>query len=616
MKTGLRELLLSGLFFLIGIFTQELSPSWISLLAFLIAYLLVGLEVLYSAYLGMRQGNFFSEFFLMSIATFGAVALVEYPEAVAVMLFYQVGEYFQGKAVDHSRRSIQALLDIYPESATVLRDGEWIEVDPDEVEAGETILIKVGERVPLDAVVLEGQSSLNTAAMTGESVPRPVGPGSELISACINLTAVLKAKAIRPLEESHVSKILELVEDAGSRKSSQERFVTRFAKYYTPIVVAIAAALLLIPVLFLKQDLSVWAARALNFLVVSCPCALVISVPLSFFGALGSASKEGILVKGSDYLEKLSQCTQFVFDKTGTLTEGQFSVREFELAANSPYSESEIKSWVAAVEAHSNHPIAASLLAATENSGEALTITELKEIAGKGVTATIENKEIAIGNRSLMEDLSIHLDHLPTVPGSSEVWVAINGQFAARYLLSDQIRQGLKTTLENLRKEGIQSLDMLSGDQKENAESLGKKLGLNSVHASLLPQDKVAKMESFLSQKSGTIAYVGDGINDAPVLALADIGIAMGGLGQDAAIEAADVVIMDDKVEKILTTLRLSKRSVRIAKQNVIFALVIKVLILIFSAFGLASIWLAVFGDVGVTLLAVLNALRNLRPLD
>lgn len=612
-------ILLSAVLFLAALLLPASLPFPVKALLFLAAYLAAGWEVLWKALRQITRAQVFSEYFLMSLASLGALYLGEFAEATAVMLFYQVGEFFQNRAVGKSRDSIRQLMEIWPETANVERGGSVLTVAPDEVEVNEIIVIRPGERVPLDSIVLEGYSTLNTAAMTGESLPRDIAPGDEVISGCINLSGVLRARVHRPLEESSVSRVIELVEEAGERKSRSERFVTRFAVIYTPIVVILAVLLVLIPVLFFQGDWQIWFTRALNFLVVSCPCALVISVPLSFFGAIGYASRSGILVKGSDYLEKLARAELFVFDKTGTLTTGVFAVSAVDIAPGTAMDTEQVLALAAAAEAQSNHPIAVSIREAA-NMQALPRCHVLEEIPGKGIRAESEGREILLGNFGFLRENGVEVDTsaFPAAGPGTEICLAVCRKAAARIRVSDQLRADAKPMADLLHQKEKKRLVMLSGDKKESAEAVAAEIGLDEVHAELLPQDKVARVEKLLQENStdrASLVYVGDGINDAPVLALADVGIAMGGLGQDAAIEAADIVIMDDQPGKIVTALRIARRAVSIARQNVVFALGVKALILLLSAVGLAGMWLAVFGDVGVAILATLNAMRNLRPL-
>lgn len=586
------------------------EAPWISFGLFVISYLLVGYDVLIKAAQGLVRGAVISENFLMSIATIGAFAIGEYFEAVLVMLLYQIGEMFQRYAMGKSRRSIAELMDIRPDVATVLRDGAEKIVDPEDVRVGETIVVRPGERVPLDALVQTGESSLDTAALTGESVPRSIHPGGELLSGCINLTGQLTAEVTKPFAESTVSKILELVENASEKKSSSERFITRFAQVYTPVVVALAVLLAAVPPLVTGQPFSDWLYRALSFLVVSCPCALVISVPLSFFGGIGGASRKGILVKGGNDLETLSRAQTVVFDKTGTLTHGVFDVQ---VVHESSMTKDELIALTAHAESGSNHPIAQSLLRAYDKPLQGGTVTAIKEIGGHGVEATIEDCRVLAGNEKLMAMYGV--DTVQDECVGTIVHVAVDGQYAGHILIADAIKPDAKEAVAALREEGVKKLVMLTGDGMAVGEETAKALGLDEVHTDLLPADKVERLERMMEEKNGrgTLVFVGDGMNDAPVLARADVGVAMGALGSDAAIEAADVVIMTDEPSKLVTAIRVAKKTMLIARENIVFALAVKAVVLVLSALGLTTMLVAVLADVGVTVLAVLNALRSLR---
>ncbi len=585
----------------------ELAPleGYWKLLAFLVPYFTVGGDVLWRSVENICHGEVFDENFLMSVATIGAMCTGEYAEGVAVMLFYQVGELFQSVAVGKSRRSIAALMDIRPEFANVLRGGETVQTDPEDVAVGETIVIRPGERVPLDATVLEGTGSVNTAAMTGESVPRDVCPGDALVSGTINLNSVLTARVDSVYSQSTVARILDMVENSSERKARTENFITRFARYYTPAVVFAALALGVLPPLIAHEPFMKWIHRALVFLVVSCPCALVISVPLSFFGGIGGASKKGILVKGSNYLEALSKADTAVFDKTGTLTRGTFSVTK---VAPVKMGDRELLTLAAKAERFSTHPIARAIVEAAglpaERDGDG---ADVEELAGMGVRAKIDGHTVLAGNRRLMAALGIAAedgDGAGTV-----VHVAVDGEYAGAISIADQVKEDAKDTVERLRALGVRSV-MLTGDRKASAEAVANELGVDEVLSELMPGDKVAAMERLLESSGGTVAFVGDGINDAPVLTRADVGLAMGALGSDAAIEAADMVLMDDRPIRVAEAIAISKRTMAIVRQNIAFALAVKLLILILGAFGYAGMWLAVFADVGVAVLAILNALR------
>ncbi len=578
---------------------------------YLVSYIIVGLEIIRKAIRNITRGKVFDENFLMTVATIGAFAIGEFPESVAVMLFYQIGELFQSYAVDKSRKSISSLMDIRPDFANVERDGKIQKVDPDEVKIGETIVIKPGEKVPLDGYIIEGKSTLDTKALTGESLPREAVNGEEVLSGCINLTGAIKIQVSKEYGESTVSKILDLVENASNKKSRSENFITKFAKYYTPIVVVIAVLLAFIPPLILKDaSFSDWLYRALSFLVVSCPCALVISIPLSFFGGIGGASKMGILIKGSNYLEQLANTEIIVFDKTGTLTEGVFEVQKVNPI---DISEEELLKIVAYSENYSNHPISLSVKKAYGKEIDEKQIIKTQEISGFGIVAKIGNQDVLVGNEKLMNEKQINFTKCNDI--GTVLYVAINGKYVGYILISDKIKPDSKKAIQNLKKNHIKQTVMLTGDRKDVGENVAKEVGLDKVYTELLPAGKVEKVESLLREKSskGKLVFVGDGINDAPVLALADIGIAMGALGSDAAIEAADVVLMTDEPSKIVNAINLSKKTMKIVKENIVFAIFIKILVLILSAFGLSTMWEAVFADVGVSIIAILNALRVLK---
>ncbi len=580
---------------------------------FLAAYGVTGWDVLWRAVRNIARGKIFDENFLMSIATVGAFVLGEYPEGVAVMLFYQVGEWFQGYAVHRSRRSIAELMDIRPDYANVERDGQTLRVDPEEVAIGETILVKPGEKIPLDGEVIQGSSTLDTAALTGESLPREAGPGAEVLSGCINGGGLLRIRVTKHFGESTVSKILEMVENASSKKARSENFITRFAKYYTPVVVIAAALLAVVPPLIVPgAQFAEWVHRALIFLVISCPCALVISVPMSFFGGIGGASRQGILVKGSNYLEMLAQSEIVVLDKTGTLTKGNFQVTE--VRPEDGTDKEALLEWAAYAECYSSHPIALSLRRAYGRELEPSRVDAPEEAAGRGLTAKVDGHLVAAGNRKMMEEMG--LSPKGTDPVGTVVHVAVDGTYRGRIVISDEIKEDARQAMEELKRVGVQRTVMLTGDAPAVAEDVAKKLAIDEVYAGLLPLGKVEKVEELWKQKSknGRLAFVGDGINDAPVLSRADIGIAMGGLGSDAAIEAADIVIMDDKPSRLATAIKISKKTVRIVRENIVFALGVKAVILALGALGIAGMWLAVFADVGVAFLAILNAMRALRP--
>ena len=577
--------------------------------AFIVPYLVIGWDVLWKAIRNIAHGQVFDENFLMALATVGAFGTGEFPEAVAVMLFYQVGEWFQGYAVGRSRQSIAKLMDIRPDYANIEQNGKFVEVAPEEVSIGQTIVIKAGERIPLDGIVLEGKSTVDTAALTGESLPRDVDPGDDVISGCINQSGLLRVRVTKEFGESTVAKILDLVENASAKKAKAENFITKFARYYTPCVVIGAVLLGLVPPLIVG-GWTMWIQRALIFLVISCPCALVISVPLSFFGGIGGASKCGILVKGGNYLEVLAKTQTVVFDKTGTLTKGVFNVTAIH---PEQCSEAELLEMAAYAESYSDHPISRSLKEAYAKEIDALRVSQVEEISGRGVQATIDGKRVCAGNDKLMEDIGVPWHPCHRV--GTTVHVAIDGVYAGHIVISDEIKQDAAKAIRQLKAEGVEKTVMLTGDAKAVGESVAKELGLDEVYTQLLPADKVEKVEQLLNhrQGNGKLAFVGDGINDAPVLSRADLGIAMGAMGSDAAIEAADVVLMDDQPSKIATAIRIAKKTLGIVKQNIVFALAIKGLFLIMGAFGVANMWEAVFADVGVAVIAILNAMRALK---
>ena len=588
----------------------SLNNEWLQIALFIISYIIVGGDVVKRAVKNIFKGQVFDENFLMSIATIGAFFIGEYPEGVAVMLFYQVGELFQSYAVGKSRKSIASLMDIRPDYANVKKGDELVKVDPDEVQIGDIIVIKAGEKIPLDGKVIEGSSMIDTSTLTGESVPREVEVGSDILSGCININGVITAEVTQEFGESTVSKILDLVENASSKKSNSEQFITKFARYYTPVVVIIAVFLAIIPPLVIDgATFSDWIYRALAFLVVSCPCALVISIPLSFFGGIGGASKKGVLVKGSNYLEALAETEIVVFDKTGTLTKGVFNVQEIHPEG---VSKEELLELTAHAESYSNHPISLSLKRAYSKEIDNGRISDVEEISGHGVIATVDGKKVMAGNIKLMKMMDI-----PYFKGEligTIVHVAVNNKYIGYIVIADEVKEDSAQAIKELKAANIKQTVMLTGDNKSIGSKVAKELGLDKVYAELLPADKVEKLEELFSQKSkkGKLAFVGDGINDAPVLARADIGIAMGGLGSDAAIEASDVVIMTDEPSKIATTMKISKKTLKIAHQNIVFAIGIKIIVLILSAFGITTMWAAIFADVGVTIIAVLNAFRAL----
>jgi len=576
---------------------------------YLVPYLVIGYDIVYKAARNISHGQVFDENFLMMIATFGAFGVGEYSEAVAVMLFYQVGELFQGYAVGKSRQSISDMMDICPEYANIEEDGVLKQVDPDDVEVGSIIVVKPGERIPLDGIVVEGESLIDTAALTGESVPRSAKAGDEIISGCVNGSGTLKVKTTKEFDDSTVAKILELVENASSKKAKVENFITRFAKYYTPVVTIGAVILAILPPLILGGGWAEWIQRACIFLVISCPCALVISVPLGFFGGIGAASKIGVLVKGSNYLEAVAEMTTIVFDKTGTLTKGEFKVTDV-ITENG--SKEELIELAALGEGYSNHPIANSIREAYGKELDLNRVTNTEEIAGHGIKAVIDGKTVLLGNEKLMKSESIFYTSCKSM--GTVVYVACNGVFEGAVVISDTIKDGAKEAIRDMKQVGVRHTVMLTGDRREAAETVAQTLGIDEVHAELLPGGKVEQVEALLKaeKQKERLAFVGDGINDAPVLTRADIGIAMGSMGSDAAIEAADIVLMDDDVTKIASVVKIARKTLRIVKQNIVFALAIKALVLILGALGMANMWEAVFADVGVSVIAILNSMRTL----
>ena len=608
-KRGIK-IIISAILFVLAL-VIPFSNEWINNGLFIISYLVVGFEILKKAVRNIFRGKVFDENFLMAVATIGAFAIGEFPEAVAVMLFYQVGELFQSYAVDKSRKSIASLMDIRPDYANIEKDGKIEKVDPDEVKIGDIIIVKTGEKIPLDGVVVEGRSSLDTMALTGESVPRVVKTEDEVLSGCINKDGLLKIRVTKEFGESTVSKILDLVENASSKKSKSENFITKFAKYYTPTVVIIAVLLAFIPPIILKDfnTFSVWLYRALSFLVVSCPCALVISIPLSFFGGIGGASKMGILIKGSNYLEALANTETVVFDKTGTLTEGIFEVQDIYAEG---IEKDELLRIVAHAENYSNHPIAKSVKKAYNKEIDEKIIKNPQELSGKGIWAKIDEKDILVGNEKLMLEEKIDFKKCDEV--GTILYVAIDKKYVGYVLIADKIKQDSPKTIRELKAMNIKETVMLTGDKKEVGEYVAKKLNMDKVYTELLPDGKVEKVEELLKQKSekGKLVFVGDGINDAPVLTISDIGVAMGGLGSDAAIEAADIFIMTDETSKISKAINLSKKTMRIVRENIIFAIFVKIAVLVLTAFGASTMWEAVFADVGVSVIAIINALRML----
>lgn len=609
MKKRAIKIVLSLILFLVAILIK-FNNIWINNSIFIVSYIIVGFDIVKKAIRNIFRGKVFDENFLMTVATIGAFGIGEFPEAVAVMLFYQIGELFQSYAVDKSRKSISSLMDIRPDYANLYKNGTIEKVNPEEVKIGDLIVVKPGEKIPLDGNVVEGTTSLDTKALTGESLPREVTIGDEVLSGCINLNGLIKIKVIKEYGESTVSKILDLVENASSKKSKSENFITKFAKYYTPIVVIIALMLAVIPPIIIKDaSFSDWLYRALSFLVVSCPCALVISVPLSFFGGIGGASKMGILIKGSNYLEILSNTEIVVFDKTGTLTEGSFKVQKVEPIE---ISKDELLKIAAYAENYSNHPISKSVKQAYNKEIDEKQILKTEEISGLGISAKINEKDVLIGNDKLMSENKIEFIKCTEI--GTVLYIAINKKYAGYILIADKIKDDSVKAIKELKRNNIKQTVMLTGDRKNVGESVANKLGLDKVYTELLPDGKVKKVEELLKTKSekGKLAFVGDGINDAPVLAISDIGIAMGGLGADSAIEAADIVIMTDEPSKIVNAIKLSKKTMSIVKQNIIFAIFIKIAVLILAAMGLSTMWEAVFADVGVSIIAIINALRAL----
>lgn len=624
MKKGLQKIIIGAVLFAVALLIPA-EPTALKFAAYLIAYLVIGYKVLRKAWNNIKRGKIFDENFLMAVASLGAFIIGEYPEAVAVMLFYRIGELFEDYAVGKSRKSITELMNIRPDYANLKTEGsDTKKVDPDEVKIGDIIVVKPGEKVPLDGIVTSGSSMLDTAALTGESVPRSVKEGEEILSGCINQNGLLEVKVEKEFGESTVSKILELVENATSQKAHMENFITRFAAYYTPVVVGAAVVLALLPPVLIGSGIvggsagftgalfSKWVYRALEFLVVSCPCALVISVPLSFFGGIGGASKIGLLVKGSNYLEAVAYAEYVVMDKTGTLTKGVFEVEDIVTCAK--LSREDLLKYAAYAEANSSHPISVSLREAYGEIDKSL-IGSVEEIAGHGVAAEIDGHKVLVGNQKLMKRENIDFE-AKDITGTI-VHVAVDGNYEGYITIADQIKEDAETAIKGLKARGIKTV-MLTGDSKAVAESVGKALGLDEVHAELLPENKVEEVEKLIAAKSekGKLLFVGDGINDAPVLARADVGIAMGGLGSDAAIEAADVVIMTDEPSKMLDLMDIAKKTLSIAKQNVVFALTVKLLVLVLCAVGIVNMWAAVFADVGVSVIAILNAMRALKVAD
>ena len=602
-------IIISAILFAIALFVK--MNQTLQLVLMLVAYILLGKDTVLKAVKNVEKGDFFDENFLMTIATLGAIIIGEYPEAVAVMLFYEIGELFQSYAINKSRKSIADMMDIKPEYANVIRDNKSQKVDPDEVKIDEIIEIKPGERLPLDAIIVKGETTLDTSALTGESVPVEVREGATILSGCININALILAKVTKEYFDSTVNKVLDLVENAASKKSTSERLITRFAKIYTPIVISLAVLLAIFPpIISGEYNFRVWIFRALSFLVVSCPCALVISIPLSFFSGIGAASRAGVLIKGGNYLEALSKVDTVVLDKTGTLTKGVFNVQKV-IVIDKNIKEDEFISLVAMAESGSNHPISKSIQKYYNKEIDTNSINSIKEISGKGIEAVINNKKILVGNEKLIDvPNDIIINDIGTI-----LYVEIENKFAGYIVISDEIKKDAKKAIKDLKDIGIKKSVMLTGDVEKVAKKVGEELGLDEIYSNLLPQDKVSKFEEIIKNKNskGNVVFVGDGINDAPVLARADVGIAMGAMGSDAAIEAADVVIMTDEPSKIVTAIKSSKKTMKIAMQNIILAFGVKAIALILSALGIADMWMAVFADTGVTILAVLNSFRALK---
>lgn len=605
-KKTLVRIILSGVLLVAAYFLP--LEGWWRLPAFAVPYLLVGWDVLWGAVRNIAHGQVFDEHFLMGIATIGAFALQEFPEAVFVMLFYQVGELFQSYAVGKSRRSISQLMDICPDYANVRRDGELVQVEPDEVQIDDIIIVKPGEKIPLDGVVVSGSSSVDTAALTGESLPRSINEGDDVISGCVNLEGLLEVRVTKEFGQSTVSKILELVENSSAKKAKTENFITKFARFYTPCVVIAAVLLAVIPPLLLKLNWGEWIERALIFLVISCPCALVISVPLSFFGGIGGASRLGILIKGGNYFEVLAKADTVVFDKTGTLTKGVFKVTALH---PENCTKEELIEAAALAESYSDHPIARSVKVAYGKAVEQDRVSDVKELAGRGISAVIDGKTVFAGNDKLMNEAGVPCHACHRV--GTSVHVAADGVYLGHIVISDEVKEDAKSAIGLLKTAGVNKTVMLTGDETAVGEAVAEELGLDEAYTKLLPADKVERVEKLLNEKkSGSLLFVGDGINDAPVLSRADVGVAMGGMGSDAAIEAADVVLMDDKPSKIAAAVRIAKKTMGIVWQNICFALAVKLVVMVLGALGLANMWAAVFADVGVSVLAVLNAMRTL----
>ncbi len=606
-KSDLIKIIFSIIFYIIAFIVKDEIAKKV---LFLISYFIVGFKVLKEAVQNIFKGEIFDENFLMSVATIGALIISEFPEAVAAMLLYQIGEFFQGVATEKSKKSITDLMNIKPDTATVLVDGKEVEMLPEKVQIGAEILVKPGEKIPLDGVVIEGDSFIDTKALTGESVPRAVKVSSEVLSGSINQNGILKIKVTKEFTESTVNKILELTQNATEQKSKSENFITKFAKVYTPTVVLIAVVLAVLPPVILKDEFSKWVYRALSFLVVSCPCSLVISIPLSFFGGIGGAAKKGILVKGSNYIEKMSKAKIGVFDKTGTLTKGEFKIQEINSVG---IEDSELLELTAYTENYSNHPIAKVIKDEYNKEIDKSKISDIEEISGHGIKAIVLGKEVLAGNEKLMKKENI--DFEPKELAETVIYVAVDKKYSGYILISDKIKDDAIEAIKSLKKAGIEKTVMLTGDNEKVAIAVAKELRIDETYSELLPTDKVQKIKEIIEnkRKDDTVFFVGDGINDSPVLAISDIGIAMGGIGQDSAIEAADLVLMTDEPSKIATAIKLSKKNMKIVKENIVFSIFVKILVLVLSALGITNLWLAVFADVGVSVIAILNALRMLK---
>ncbi len=605
-KNQLIRIIISGILLIFG-FVFDIK--YFTIIILLLSYIIIGYDILLKAFRNIKRGYFFDENFLMTVATIGALCIGDVNEAVSVMLFYQVGELFQSCAVNKSRKSVSELMNIRPDYANVIREGKEVKVDPNEVNIGEIIFVKPGEKIPLDGVVIHGISTLNTVALTGEVLPKSVKEDDEVLSGCINNDGILKIKVTKKFGDSTVSKILDLVMNASSRKSKSEDFITKFAKYYTPIVCGIALVVAVLPPLILNESFNIWVYKALSFLVISCPCALVISIPLSFFGGIGASSNIGVLVKGSNYLEILSNVVIVVCDKTGTLTEGIFKVQEVNAIS---ISNEELIKMVAHAESFSNHPISISIRDAYGKKIDTKKVTKTKEISGKGIYAKVDNKDVYVGNEKLLIDLKIKYDKVNKV--GTVLYIVINDKYCGYIVISDKIKEDSYKAIKNLRDNNIKKIIMLTGDIESISREVSNELKLDKYYAELLPQDKVSIVEKLIDENNnGNLLFIGDGINDAAVLSLSDIGVAMGGLGSDAAIEAADVVIMTDEISKLVEVIKISKKTMRIVRENIIFAISVKIVVLILSLFGIATMWSAVFADVGVSVIAILNAVRILK---